>query len=616
MMHRYRVILFCLTATLISAIAVGQVIPIKNWPAPPTWTPPAGSSGQLSAQTHLSPAIPFVAITPCRVYDSRSASILTGGTSRTINVDGTSCATWPSTVEAYSINITAFGSTSGGGYAFLTAYPTGSTRPTVATLNFLPGTQVGNSAVIPAGTGNDIDIYSTATTHFTIDINGYYSSQLPQIFGPTMQFVVSENCDNCAAILGQNGSTAAGSHGVGGFASGAGQVYGVQGQVSSSATSSSAGVHGISDSSASSAFGVYGQITTTSGGAFSAAVRGQHSGTGGGGIGVWGSHDGGGWGVYGTSSTGYAGYFSSNGGISLLGVAGGTSGTNYGVKGTTSSTSNGAAGVLGVASGGTFDFATGLGGSSGVVAMSQGGPAILALSTGRAVQGSTGTVSTGTFSFSGSSGILGFSSTSGVHAFGDITASGTKSFVEPHPTEAGKIIRYIALEGGEAGTYFRGRSHFSGGMAVIPVPEDFRLTTTPDSLSVQITPIGDLAQVAVVSVGLDQIMVKASKDVEFYYMVNGVRAGFDHFEPVQRDRDEFFIPKGPDDRLENVWGAEIRKRLVENGTFNSDGSVNMDTARVKGWTKVWAERAEAQREAAELARERHLNGQQQQLSDQ
>jgi hypothetical protein len=72
-------------------------------------------------------------------------------------------------------------------------------------------------------------------------------------------------------------------------------------------------------STAAYAFALHGIISSTSPGAFSAAVRGQNNGTGGNGIGVWGSQDGSGWGVYGTSVSG----------IGVYGYASATSG--YGV---------------------------------------------------------------------------------------------------------------------------------------------------------------------------------------------------------------------------------------------------------------------------------------------
>jgi len=74
-----------------------------------------------------------------------------------------------------------------------------------------------------------------------------------------------------------------------------------------------------SNSSSSNTFGVHSIITPTNPGGFSAALRGQNNGTGGSGIGVWGSHDGTGWGVYGTSgSGGLAGRFV--GDVSVIGI--------------------------------------------------------------------------------------------------------------------------------------------------------------------------------------------------------------------------------------------------------------------------------------------------------
>ncbi|MCA9293605.1 MAG: hypothetical protein KDA20_07310 [Phycisphaerales bacterium] len=72
---------------------------------------------------------------------------------------------------------------------------------------------------------------------------------------------------------------------------------------------------------------VKGVIATTSAGGFSAAVRGENQGTGGSGIGVWGSQNGSGWGLYGTSPSGRG----------VFGIASGATGTNYGVFGQTQS---------------------------------------------------------------------------------------------------------------------------------------------------------------------------------------------------------------------------------------------------------------------------------------
>ncbi|MEE9358686.1 MAG: hypothetical protein V3U62_10550 [Sedimenticolaceae bacterium] len=74
------------------------------------------------------------------------------------------------------------------------------------------------------------------------------------------------------------------------------------------------GVYAVSASLADLAKAVHGEISNSNPGAYSAAVRGENKGTGGLGIGVWGSHDGSGYGVYGTAATGVAGYFVTSGG--------------------------------------------------------------------------------------------------------------------------------------------------------------------------------------------------------------------------------------------------------------------------------------------------------------
>jgi hypothetical protein len=76
--------------------------------------------------------------------------------------------------------------------------------------------------------------------------------------------------------------------------------------------STSYALRGESDSASGSAAAIYGRITATSPGGFSAGVRGVNEGTGGNGIGVWGSQNGSGWGLYGTSVTGYGAFLTSS----------------------------------------------------------------------------------------------------------------------------------------------------------------------------------------------------------------------------------------------------------------------------------------------------------------
>ena len=205
---------------------------------------------------------------------------------------------------------------------------------------------------------------------------------------------------------------------------------------------------------------------------------------------------------------------------------------------------------------------------------------------------------------------LGYTPSVGVHsegdisAYGNISASGTKSFVEPHPSDASKEVVYVALEGPEAGTYFRGRGRIRGGTGAIEVPESFRLVSDEQGLTVQITPIGQAASVAVVSVvsvDLNTIAVQSSaKELEFYYVVNGVRKAFKDLEVITENR--HFVPEGPGAKMSRFLVPEQRRRLVATGIYNEDGTVNLQTAERLGWAKAWRDRDELAKAAAAASR--------------
>jgi hypothetical protein len=166
---------------------------------------------------------------------------------------------------------------------------------------------------------------------------------------------------------------------------------------------------------------------------------------------------------------------------------------------------------------------------------------------------------------------------------------GTKNFVEPHATDASKVIRYVSLEGPESGTYFRGRGRFQNGIARIRVPEDFRTVTADEGLTVQITPIGGMATVGVLRMDLHEIVAQSSRNLEFSYLVQGVRRAFADLHPID-DAGTMYVRRGVESRLPENFPPDIKRRLIENGTFNADGTVNMDTARRLGWDRIWAKR--------------------------
>ena len=130
-------------------------------------------------------------------------------------------------------------------------------------------------------------------------------------------------------------------------------------------------------------------------------------------------------------------------------------------------------------------------------------------------------------------GVRGTSFGGGVGVFfsGGLAGTGTKSFIEPHPTNPALAIQYVSLEGPEAGTYFRGPRKFSSGLARIAVPETFRMVTAEEGLTIQVTPMGEMASFAVVRLDLNEIVVKGSRNVEFCYTVNGVRRAYRDWNP-------------------------------------------------------------------------------------
>ncbi|HEX9147968.1 MAG TPA: hypothetical protein VF958_02285 [Thermoanaerobaculia bacterium] len=196
-------------------------------------------------------------------------------------------------------------------------------------------------------------------------------------------------------------------------------------------------------------------------------------------------------------------------------------------------------------------------------------------------------------------GILGFnagalaSQAYGVYSGGNTGASGTKQFVEPHPTDPTKVIRYISLEGPEAGTYFRGKGKFEGGTARIRVPEDFRMVTDDEGLTVQITPIGGMASVGVMRADLNEIVVQSSRNFEFYYLVNGIRRTQKNLtSPISEGTE--FVPRSATSRIPEYLSEGQKQLLIQNGTYRADGTVNMETAHRNGWDRIWAERERPQ----------------------
>ena len=128
-------------------------------------------------------------------------------------------------------------------------------------------------------------------------------------------------------------------------------------------------------------------------------------------------------------------------------------------------------------------------------------------------------------------------STGAVTVSGNFTVTGTKSFAMPDPADETKAIYYAALEGPEAGTYFRGTAKTVNGEATIELPGYFARITEKDRMTVQITPVGAPGQLYVAEKTPEHLVIKVAKgseDAEFDYFVQGVRKGYLDFQ-VERE---------------------------------------------------------------------------------
>ncbi|MDQ6676879.1 MAG: hypothetical protein M3Z09_06245 [Acidobacteriota bacterium] len=124
-----------------------------------------------------SAALAYYPVPPCRISDTRSPNgpfggpFVAGQTARTIPMRSSSCSL-PATAQAYSVNFTAVPH---GPLGFLTASPTGQSRPLASTLNASNGVVTANAAIVPAGINGSFDIFATNDTDLVVDITGYFA---------------------------------------------------------------------------------------------------------------------------------------------------------------------------------------------------------------------------------------------------------------------------------------------------------------------------------------------------------------------------------------------------------------------------------------------------------
>ncbi len=488
-----KTLLLAVVLVLITPFALAQSPPLTTWSAPAGFRP--FHQGSITTQS----AAPFIAIPPCRQYNSlTSGGPLPDNTPRTVALGGAPCNILSSGIVAVSLNITVFaitGATGNGVFKIGESSP-----PTTAWINYPSSeTQRANAGAMSVDNSTQIVVQVNqggGSVQFTVDVNGYYPNDVTGTTGQDTFLFKSAN----------NGSGGFGTMRVENTATSGSQAYAIS-ALANSGTDGAAGVFGHALSLNGSVYGVKGRDDSDFGA-----------------------------GVYGFDATGDPGFGNNFVPAGVLGK----SKNNYGVRGITL----------------TGDTVVGdVVDTSGAILKARG--------------------------------ILGFDATTAVYGNGDLLVTGTKSFVDPHPTDASRVIAYVSLEGPESGIYFRGRGRFERGMATIAVPESFRLVGDEEGLTIQVTPIGRMASFAVVSADLNQIVVRGSADVDFYYLVNGVRKAFKDYDPIKENR---FFGRRRDERMVDALSPEQKRRLIANGTYNPDGTVDVETARRLGWDKAWEAR--------------------------
>jgi hypothetical protein len=77
----------------------------------------------------------------------------------------------PADAAAVIVTVTVTGAAGNG---FVTLYRCGDARPNTSTLNVGAGATTANSAIVAVGDSGSICVFTAATTHVIIDVNGWF----------------------------------------------------------------------------------------------------------------------------------------------------------------------------------------------------------------------------------------------------------------------------------------------------------------------------------------------------------------------------------------------------------------------------------------------------------
>ena len=161
-----------------------ETIPLKNWRV-------SKSSNQRTAAAGSTSGLVFIAITPCRVMDTRGQGgsgktgrfgppSLVATQARVVPVPLSNCGV--PVAAAYSMNFISV-TPLGHAVSWVAAWQDDTAWPGTVVLNALQGGIVDNSAIVPAGADGGIQVLATDNSDLVIDMNGYYV-QATAVQGP------------------------------------------------------------------------------------------------------------------------------------------------------------------------------------------------------------------------------------------------------------------------------------------------------------------------------------------------------------------------------------------------------------------------------------------------
>jgi len=194
-------------------------------------------------------------------------------------------------------------------------------------------------------------------------------------------------------------------------------------------------------------------------------------------------------------------------------------------------------------------------------------------------------------------GLFGSGSGGSGSNYGLYVPTGTKTWVNPHPTDPTKAIVYSTVEADRDTALLRGRAQLVNGRVTVVFPEHYAMTLSDlpeEPVHVIVTPrSADSKGLAVVSSNNAEFEVVELADgignYEFDYVVTGARRGYEEKEIIIDNVD--YIPgegnlasfEGEVQEYYDRMSPGIRRIFKSSGILNAQGKINAPLFARKNW---------------------------------